>query len=737
MNKPIDKFLKTIVCLLIAFCLLAAGSISMVSAQEESTAGMSVEGTFTMFGRVCTLEYDYDDNLFLAPPDQYDHDLARLSLGLALAAGRHMEHPDTQDDYLIEFLQNLGFSQFETDTYRTNPTIDSIAYGLAVKKIGDATILACAVCGGDYGLEWASNLTVGDSIRSAGFEDASQKVQAAVKEYLEKNSITGRVKLWTTGYSRAGAVSNITAADFTDAGIFEDVYAYTFATPRTTRTPGSYPNIFNIMQKEDVVPKVPLADWGYKRYGTDLFLVSPETDSDCEDVINTAKQLYQDMIGSEMVINSEINYQLRTMIDYLLTLMPDSGTYAEYLQPLIVDIIAKSDGTKDALQVLLEALQQYSTDDPVIGEELKAMRDYLGTLIQTYVFRQTLKKLPPDRWDSSFGVFNLFNAHFPFEYLAMMYASDDPEELFSDNTEFMRLVIYADADISISRDGKVIKEILSDGTELVDGKVDPYSFPDADCSPEKVVITLPTDQSYIVTVTSKAGLPQTISYTGLLFSGHTVRAQAGDLYSYLMNYGDTASIMTSVNGKTIEPSGSNYTNVSAVTDFLYSPTTAMRLENNSVVHLTISGLVNRLLLVIVILLLQMIVSIVLAIIRKKRGRKRNAVVALVWHSITAAFFAVLEVAMWFFVPILTIAKMIPGTLVFIVFCVYAIKGCRTESRRWKACWILIAAMAAYVILESLLIGEFRLWKAILLLAIYAGFMAAAFLILWKGKKHER
>ena len=110
MIKPIDKFLKTICCLLIAICLLAAGSISMVSAQEERTEGMTVEGTFTMFGRVCTLKYDYEDDLFLAPPDQYDHELARLSLGLALAAGRHMEHPDTQDDFLIGFLQNLGFS---------------------------------------------------------------------------------------------------------------------------------------------------------------------------------------------------------------------------------------------------------------------------------------------------------------------------------------------------------------------------------------------------------------------------------------------------------------------------------------------------------------------------------------------------------------------------------------------------------------------------------------------------
>ena len=44
------------------------------------------------------------------------------------------------------------------------------------------------------------------------------------------------------------------------AGIFEDIYAYTFATPRTTREPGNYPNIFNIMQKEDIVKHINLKD---------------------------------------------------------------------------------------------------------------------------------------------------------------------------------------------------------------------------------------------------------------------------------------------------------------------------------------------------------------------------------------------------------------------------------------------------------------------------------------------
>ena len=718
------KFLVLLNVLIIT--LLVLSSFFAVYAKEET-----IEGSFKMFGHTGTWEYLYNDDLFSIDPDQYDHDLARLSLGLALAAGRDKEQPDAQDDLLIDFFQGMGFDQIESDTYRTDPTADSIAFGIAAKETGDTTIVACAVCGGDYGLEWASNLTVGDSVRSEGFQDAAQKVEAALDAYLEEHHISGDVKLWVTGYSRAGAAANIVAADAADSGRYDDVYAYTFATPRTTREPGSYSNIFNIIQKEDVVPKVPLADWGFERYGTDLFLVSPETDSDCEEVLGKAAKLYREMYGSEMVFNSEINYEIRILLDYMLALMPDSATYTQYLQPLLIDIIKKSDGTMDALQILLKALQQYSTDDPVAGEELKALRDYVGTLIETYILQKGLEKLPPEQWDPDNGILNLFNAHIPFEYLSLMYASEDPGEIFSENTEYIRLVVYADAGITISDDAGILKEIHADGTEWKDGIKDPYSQPDTDCYEDKVVITLPADQSYLVTVTSKAGLPQTISYTGLRFSGDTVRAQTDDLYSYLMKNGDTAQIRTSINGKAIEPSGSDHTDVSAFTDLIYSPTTAMRLEHNRVVHLTISGLVNRLLLIIVVLVLQMIASIILMIIRKKKGRKRNKVVALVWHGVIAALFAILEVAMWYFAPVLTIAKMIPGTLVFIVLLVYAVKGCRTESKKWKACWIIIGALAAYMILESLLIGDFTVLKGILLLVVYAGFMAVIYKVLWQ------
>lgn len=418
-------------------------------------------------------------------------------------------------------------------------------------------------------------------------------------------------------------------------------------------------------------------------------------------------------------------------------LIPDSATYKEYLQPLILDIMTKSDGTQDALTVLLQALQSYSLEDDRNGEELKAMREYLETLINIYYLQDRIGKFHRTQWDPQFGTTNLFNEHFPFEYLSMMLASDDPEALFSENTKYVRLVIYGNVDAQILEGDRLLKTVLQDGTELVDGVESPESLPDVEYSDEKMVITLPADQSYTILICSKAKLPQTVTYTGLLFSGNTVRAEADDIYSFLMNNGETATIITSSNGRAIEPDGSSYTDVSEYIGTIYSPTTAMRLENNSIMHLTISGLVNKILLILVFLLVQLIVYIILEIIRKKKNKKRNAIVAFIWHAVNAAVFAILELAMWYFVPILTIAKFIPGFLVFIVIAVYGLKGYLETKKNLKALLIFMAALAVYEILDSMLIGDFATWKALMMLVIYALFMINAYIFLWGHYKEDK
>ena len=723
-NKA-SMFRMVLIAALMLLC-----SVFSVSAQE--TPEGRITGLYNAFDVIVHWDYAYSDDYFRMPSDQYNHDLARLSLGLALSTFRDVvDHPDNQDIYLVDYLQKLGFGNIDTESFRTDPTAYSISYGFGQLKRDDMTVVVVAVCGGNYGAEWASNLTVGSAERPYGFQDAAQKVQAALREYLERYPVEGNVKLWTAGYSRGGAVANITAADCTGWDIFKDVYAYTFATPRTTMNPGNYTNIFNILQKNDVVPMIPLADWGYGRYGTDLYLASPEMDIDRPELAARALELYSGMVGSPMVVNYEMNYQIRTLCDYLCLLMPDAATYEQFLQPFIVDIMTSSDGTMDALMVLLEALQRYSlaTDDN--GEELKALREYLGTLISIYYLKDGISEMPEDKWDPEMGLYNLFNEHFPFEYQAYLFASDDPSEVFSANTRYVRLVIYGDVDATITDGNNVLKQILSDGTELVDGKKAIGSLPYVECSDQKMVITLPADRSFTVKVRSDSAFPQTVVYTGLIYSDDTTQAQADDLYSYLMTAGEEAVITTSANGRAIEPDGSSHTDVTAYVGTLYSPTTAMRLENNSIVHLTISGLVNRILLVLVVLILQMIASIILGIIRKKKNRRRNIVVALVWHGVIAFLFALLEVAMWYFVPVLTIAKFIGGVLVYLVLVIYALKGYLVGKKKLGRFIILIAALTVYVILESLIIGDFAIWKAMMMLAVYAVYMAASFYMLWK------
>ena len=154
------------------------------------------------------------------------------------------------------------------------------------------------------------------------------------------------------------------------------------------------------------------------------------------------------------------------------------------------------------------------------------------------------------------------------------------------------------------------------------------------------------------------------------------------------------------------------------------------------IHMTISGLVNKLLFILLILLAEMIVSIVLAIIRKRKNKKRNATAAFVWHGVNVLVFAILEVAMWYFIPILLPAKVIPAILVFITIVVYAGKGYREESGKGKIFRILIPALAAFILLETLLIGDYTLVKGILLIVIYLLFMNAAYFLLWKKPKEE-
>jgi len=136
MNQRTADIMKRIclavLCLALTLSLLPAGR-SGAAAEENAKTG-TISASFPYFTKAVTWEYPYNDGFFLLPSDEYHHSLAQCSMGMAYAAFRDTDHPEAQDDYLIDALEQAGFGEIDTQTYRTEPTAYSIAYGFAQKN---------------------------------------------------------------------------------------------------------------------------------------------------------------------------------------------------------------------------------------------------------------------------------------------------------------------------------------------------------------------------------------------------------------------------------------------------------------------------------------------------------------------------------------------------------------------------------------------------------------------------
>ena len=740
---PVKKNPACAVLLMLLVLLTLLPALRIPAAEGEPRETKTLNGSFFSFDKSHSWSYEFSDDYFFLPSDEYSHPFARASLGLALSAFRHKnpggEYREDQDDYLVAFLQDAGFEEIDTHTYDSEPTTDSIALGIGQKKVDDVTVTVLAVCGENYGPEWASNLTVGDNLRSDGFADAARKVEDELDAYLKKHPVQGDSKMWITGYSRGGAVANIVAADCTDSGRFQDIYAYTFAAPRTTREPGNYPNIFNIIRKNDPVPKIPAADWGYQRYGVDMLLSSPDTDADSNEIMARTAENYQKLYGSEMVVNPEFDYHLRVLFDYLLYLLPDSAAYTRLLQPLLIDLVAGSERTDSSLEVLQSALQNFTAESKEQEAELTELQDYLETLINYHVLQGTTNDLPPHLWDQTLGLQNFFVEHFAFRYLSAMYASDDPEELFSRNTAFIRLVIYGDADAEIYDGDMLIRAVSPDETEDAAGaKIYAVTYPRVVCSGKKTAISLSADRSYTVKVKSRSPIPQILAYSGNLYSGDTFRAKTDPAYLCAMRHGGTVRIVTSTDGKVIDPAKSDHILVSNTLGRSYSPTVAIAIEENKIPHLTVNGVLTFLMYMLLFLLVQAIASIYISFRRKKKETERNTAVTTVWHAVNVFLFTFCELSMWYFVPTIPLLKGIFMILVLLVLLVYAWKLYRKINRpeAFRKFLIYAAALAVFGLLNACFAGKISAVKAVILVLIYIAFLLAAFLLFRKRRSED-
>lgn len=141
-------------------------------------------------------------------------------------------------------------------------------------------LIAVSVRPIDYGAEWASNLDVGTEGDAKGFKESADIVIERLLDFEEKYDLAGS-KIWLTGFSRSGAVIDQVGKYINEHldqfGITEDdLYAYTFATPRTSVTATQYSNIHDFIDVNDPVTYVLPEAWGMYTTGT-------VTEVDCGD----------------------------------------------------------------------------------------------------------------------------------------------------------------------------------------------------------------------------------------------------------------------------------------------------------------------------------------------------------------------------------------------------------------------------------------------------------------------
>lgn len=291
------------IALLLAIVMMMSLCLSAEAAVSTSTASVTAKNGRFYYADGETTDYSalyyYKDSYFKNSASVFNQSLATMSLSLAMSAfASNRKGYSEQYMNAKNLLTECGFINIQyNDAYTQKPTRDSIGVIVGEKtiQVGSTsyTLIALAIRGAGYEKEWASNFTIGSSGEHAGFKDAREKALSFLKSYVKSQNITGNVKLWITGYSRAAATANLLAGkldqNLTTAlpGISlkrNNIYAYCFECPAgalESQSPHSstYNNIFNIINSTDLVTKVAPADMGFGRYGVDKFLPTKESTS--------------------------------------------------------------------------------------------------------------------------------------------------------------------------------------------------------------------------------------------------------------------------------------------------------------------------------------------------------------------------------------------------------------------------------------------------------------------------
>lgn len=218
------------------------------------------------------LEFTYENKLFEDKSNEFNSDLAMLSYGCAIA--------NKDKASITSFLNDLEFSRLKFSDGYISPSIDSVGYVFGQKLTDKFNLVCVSMRGFEYKLEWANNFDIGEKGNHKGFDSRATDVLQALKSYLNELNSELPLKLWISGYSRGGAIANVLASKILTArpkiANVENVFVYTFEAARGLKKDAAiaYENVFNIINKADVITMLPPEEYDLFRCGIDIDIYS-------------------------------------------------------------------------------------------------------------------------------------------------------------------------------------------------------------------------------------------------------------------------------------------------------------------------------------------------------------------------------------------------------------------------------------------------------------------------------
>ncbi len=726
---------KILVSLLSIMILMTA--FPFVGRAEETTVDDVKMITVPFFSAgMWEMEWDfpYSDSYFLQSADFFSRDIAKASLGLTISAFREGGSSTVSNQYET-YLGEAGFQNIYAFGYDQPTAPDTLSGVIASKKIGDFTLIAASPCGQGYEKEWGGNLNVGDSDRHEGFNIGAQVLEREILSYIEAQKLTGKLKLWISSFSRGAAVSNLAAADMTDSGIFEEVYAYLYAVPRTTRTEFGYPNICNICGAYDPVTQIPLESWGYFRYGWDLYLPSAETAAEYDELAASVDTVTQAVAHDIFRYNPELNYELHLIIEFLGEMFPDAGVYASDLQEEIMGLWTEADPDQlfQILETVFASLNDLDRRQEYSREVFLEYLDYVASVRLGDTRGSTA--LRDSVWASDQGMAaNLMREHMPYIYLSWIFSDLTDTQLTEGSFSLHRLSVIGDVDVEIWQDDVLLNGLDRNG-DVINTVSDRSVF--AVRYGITTMVFIPSNDNFQVRIKTKDNtgfnyrldscyLPSTY---GLSEGYHVALVTPGTYELRFLKYREEeVSPLRALEG---------IIRSDTVSDREYSPTLAMQILSEAENHVTVKGILTNAAIILIAVIVLLIVCLIIAIVHKKRKKIHGPYSP--WYVIIPHFL-LLILSVWLTVYLteklylITTARSVFAAASGLILILLSLRGLirnRYFPNILIMCIMLITALLnVFVYQQSQIVGEKPIINILycLIMAVLAVLAATTFLI---------